>query len=806
MRHHHVAHRIRAIAGAALAALLVVAGVLIAGDAAKAEAAPVIVINEVESNGGDPADWVELTNVGGDPVDVGGWILKDDNDSRTKSIPAGTTIAPGEYLVVVVDEGPDGFGLGGADSARLFLADGVTLVDGTSWTNHAEHTWGRCPDGTGAFAGTTASTKGVANTCGAAPDPEPEPEPGPEPGAPLSIRINEVESNGGTPGDWIELVNLDADHDADLTGWRIRDDDASHTAVPFPAGTTIESGGYLVIEEAFLGFGLGSGDSVILYAADGATVVDQTTWPGHASVTWARCPDGTGEFRVSTSSTKGLANDCSDPGEGSGDDDVEPWPGGTTMTAVPTDVPFDGDLSGLEYEVLPDGDPVLWAVTNGTGVLSKLVPGSGGAWNAADGWGAGKQLAYPDGSTAPDSEGVTVADGGSAGGVYVATERSSAANSTSRPSILRFDVSGPGTTLVATHEWNLAADLVPTVGTIGANSGLEGITWVPDVVLTDRGFRDESTGEPYDPARYPGHGGGVFFVALEATGDVYGYVLDLDGDGYTRVATIDTPGAMEVEFEEETQLLWAVCDEACNGRTATFQIGASGAYELTHRYARPAEAPDYANEGFAIAPQSACDGGLKPVYYADDANTDGVSLRASTIRCTPLAGGEPGGGEPGGQPGGVPGDGGSTTPRTPAESELTSANRGGVSGPATARAGSVITVTVGTAHTGEPVDGWVFSTPAHLGTRLVSAAGTVQLRLPATLTPGAHRVAVLDADGDLIGWFALTVTPAALGATGADSAATSAGVALAAGLLLVGGSLVAARRWSSRKAGSRVPA
>src|SRR5690606_23905402 len=140
---------------------------------------------------------------------------------------------------------------------------------------------------------------------------------------------------------------------------------------------------------------------------------------------------------------------------------------------------------GLDYEQGLLGD-TLWAVNNGTGVLSKLVPGTGGAWNSATGWGQGKQLRYPDGGGTPDAEGVTVADRGSLDGVYVATERNNAASGTSRPSILRFDVSGSGTELVATHEWNLASDLAADVPTIGANSGLEGITWVPDAVLTAR--------------------------------------------------------------------------------------------------------------------------------------------------------------------------------------------------------------------------------------------------------------------------------------------------------------------------------
>lgn len=72
--------------------------------------------------------------------------------------------------------------------------------------------------------------------------------------------------------------------------------------------------------------------------------------------------------------------------------------------------------------------------------------------------------------------------------------------------VSRYDVSGTGSTLNTTMEWNLTADL-PVVG---ANLGFEGITWIPDSLLTGAGLVDESTGAPYDPARYGPHtGGGV---------------------------------------------------------------------------------------------------------------------------------------------------------------------------------------------------------------------------------------------------------------------------------------------------------
>jgi hypothetical protein len=127
-----------------------------------AGAAPAIVkINEVESSGGIPDDWVELTNVGGSTADLSGWIVKDNDDTHLFVIPAGTMLAPGAFLALDVAVS---FGLGASDSARIYDPS-LTLVDTYTWTSHATTTYGRCPDGTGPFVTTIASTKGTANAC-----------------------------------------------------------------------------------------------------------------------------------------------------------------------------------------------------------------------------------------------------------------------------------------------------------------------------------------------------------------------------------------------------------------------------------------------------------------------------------------------------------------------------------------------------------------------------------------------------------------------------------------------------------------
>ena len=128
-------------------------------------AAPDVKINEVESSGGAPADFVELINNGAAPADIGGYVIRDNDDTHTFTIPAGTTIAAGGYYVVDIDTGPAASAWARADSARLFAPGGTTLVDSYDWTAHAATTYGRCPNGTGAFTTTTASTKGAANVC-----------------------------------------------------------------------------------------------------------------------------------------------------------------------------------------------------------------------------------------------------------------------------------------------------------------------------------------------------------------------------------------------------------------------------------------------------------------------------------------------------------------------------------------------------------------------------------------------------------------------------------------------------------------
>ena len=248
-------------------------------------------INEVESNGGTPGDWVEVINNGTTPVDVSGFTFRDNDPTHTQyAIPAGTTLAPGAYYVL--EEAAFGFGLGAP----------------------------------------------VAN-----------------------VKLNEVESSGGSPGDWVELRNNGATT-ADVSGYRFIDNDDTHTAYAIPAGTTIAAGGYLVLEEAAFGFGLGAADSAPLFGRrrhDGrhATPGRRTPRPRTAAA-----PTEPGRSLTTQAPTKGAANVCA------GDVPASPWPGGAAVAIADDAGVFGGNISGLAYESSgTDAPGVLWVGQERTG-------------------------------------------------------------------------------------------------------------------------------------------------------------------------------------------------------------------------------------------------------------------------------------------------------------------------------------------------------------------------------------------------------------------------------------------------------
>jgi len=767
-----------AIAGLALAGLVAASPALAAGSTD-------IRINEIDSDGSP--DWVELMNIGTAPVDVAGYVLTGLLNAGTQTLPAGTTIAAGAVLEVDLS-----FGLKKGDTVSLFAADGTTLVDSYSWGDYHVSTWGRVPDGTGDFVALSAASPGVLNaTTEGGGSGEPADDTGWE-----GVRVNEVTSANDDPThDAFELVNT-GDAAVDISGWL--QTDSGHTPQPLTAGspTSIPAHGTVVV---LSNQGLSSdGDAVRVYRADGTTLVDSVTWglndaePG----SWSRCPDATGDWVHTATASFGASNATACAGtiiptsgdDGSGSDvpcqteapsgtgaalaDGAAWPGSASWTTSDAECAFVTSLSGQDVSgrVFDQSDAgVLWAAKNKSHVY-RLVR-SGGLWvpDTANDWAAGKDLVFPGGTGQPDSEGITV---GPDGFLYVTTERDNTASSVTRDTVLRFDPAASGTTLQPTTMWDLTADFTGdgTLAATGAdaNLGFEGITWVPDSYLTANGFVDQSTGAAYDPADYPGHGTGLYFLALEKNGDLYAYALHGDGTSH-RVAQVDTgmPAIAEVQWDADLQRIWAVTDNTSSGSTELLGMSGTGALIVDAVYDRPAGLPNDNLEGFAVAPDSTCGDGVKEVVRSDDGNNDGHSLWSGTIDCgLALAAQGPG--------------------TTALRVSTTSAT-----------AGTVLQVTGERLTPGVEYTLTLHSDPVVVGTAVAGTNGAlgIAFTVPAGTPAGAHTL-VLTANGSILASAPVAIA-AQLAATGVEPGSLAAvGVAM----LLLGIGALSARALRRRRA------
>lgn len=140
-------------------------------DPGKAKTARVV-INEVQSNPkGDNNDFIELYNAGDGDADLSGWLLYDGGGKQKGfTIPAGTTIKAGAYLVYECDKNA------AAGTAPTFglskSGDEVTIADATG--QQIDHvvlpemadggsSYARVPDGSDNWKILAEDTKGTTN-------------------------------------------------------------------------------------------------------------------------------------------------------------------------------------------------------------------------------------------------------------------------------------------------------------------------------------------------------------------------------------------------------------------------------------------------------------------------------------------------------------------------------------------------------------------------------------------------------------------------------------------------------------------
>lgn len=204
-------------------------------------------------------NWVELFNYGTVQLDIGNWVVKDDDDLHIFTIPSGTILQPGGRLVITDDivkfqtqhpfvtpigNIPYSFGNDG-DQVRLFDNYGLLKV----FMQYADSTpWPPAPDGTGRtlelldplespdsasnwFVGCIGGSPGTAFVpCN---DP---------------IVFGEINYNSDSlkdSGDWVEIWNH-SPGSINLTGWSFKDSNDDNIYF-FPANTQLPADGRLVL-------------------------------------------------------------------------------------------------------------------------------------------------------------------------------------------------------------------------------------------------------------------------------------------------------------------------------------------------------------------------------------------------------------------------------------------------------------------------------------------------------------------------------------------------------------------------------
>jgi hypothetical protein len=339
---------------------------------------------------------------------------------------------------------------------------------------------------------------------------------------------------------------------------------------------------------------------------------------------------------------------------------------------------------------------------------------------------------------------------GADGALYVTTERNNADNANPLNSILRFDPSQSGTQLIATDQWNLTSEFpeLHAGNKTEANLGFEGVTYVPDSYLTANGFVDQSTGLAYRPADYPSHGTGLYFAALENDGKLYAYALNSD-HSYHRVAVVDTGmgHVMDVQYNADTQRIWALCDNTCGVASTVLKVDEGGAMVPQVVYSKPAGLPVNNLEGFALAPDSTCTAGTKEVVWSDDgvygagpgSATEGHALYSGRISCDLELGGQ-----------------GASNPTTPAPSLTLGASAGAI--------GDRITVTGAHFAAGTRVTLTFNSTPIGLGSATSGPDGNLTFAFAVPSVPAGSHTVTASVGGTIVASAGFSVTGTGAGA------------------------------------------
>ncbi|WP_295119789.1 carbohydrate-binding protein [uncultured Leifsonia sp.] len=98
---------------------------------------------------------------------------------------------------------------------------------------------------------------------------------------------------------------------------------------------------------------------------------------------------------------------------------------------------------------------------------------------------------------------------------------------------------------------------------------------------------------------------------------------------------------MDVQFDADTQRIWALCDNTCGVVSTLLKVDTTGAIVPDVAYSKPAGLPVDNLEGFALAPNSTCVDGTKEAVWSDDgiygtgtgSATEGHALYSGRVDC-----------------------------------------------------------------------------------------------------------------------------------------------------------------------------
>ena len=276
---------------------------------------------------------------------------------------------------------------------------------------------------------------------------------------------------------------------------------------------------------------------------------------------------------------------------------ADPWPGEASTAAVRlTDVDAGLDINNWSGAFWNPATRRLWLVCNNPGSFWALRENGAGGFQVATNAAGAKAQWAPGG----DLEAICQADRDDT--VLVMDENGY---------IREYDVSDFGAANPL-HAWNLRA-----VCTNTANSGGEGIAFVPDEYLRRQGFCD-SNGVPRQSARGMG---GLTFVGYQQDGFVYVFDLDRTGDAWDFVGRYQTGRAetADLEFDRATGRLFVWHNTGSNYlETVELRSVVSGSNRRLRQLAETVGPRTGNLEGFALVPSAATNDSGGCVLTDDD--------------------------------------------------------------------------------------------------------------------------------------------------------------------------------------------